>query len=119
MRSTQLALENADAIAAIPGVSCLMLGPGDMRLSLGLPMRNTGESEDPRFLAAVDRLVSVSRRHRKALMAASLKVSAVRNTWIKDFNLVLVTADFGNVINGHREDLKRVKNEIQGGRDVN
>lgn len=118
MRSTQLALENADAIAAISGVSCLMLGPGDLRLSLGLPIHNTGEFKDPKFLAAVDGLVTVSRRHRKALITVSFKVSVWRDTWIRDFNLVLVTADFFNVVNGHREDLKRAKDMMDVKSDV-
>ena len=34
---SQSALENAEAIARVPGVDCLMLGPGDLSVSCGIP----------------------------------------------------------------------------------
>lgn len=108
----QLALDNADAIAAIPGVTSIMLGPGDLRLSLGLPSRKFGERDDPRFLAAIDQLVGVSQRQRKPLMTVSFKGSATEDSWITHFNLLLMTADFVNVVKGHQRDLETVKNMI-------
>ena len=89
-----------------------MLGPGDLRLSLGLPSRKIGELDDPKFLAAIDRLVDVSQRHRKPLMTVSFKVSAKDDTWITRFNLLLVSADFVNVVQGHLKDLETAKNVI-------
>jgi 2-keto-3-deoxy-L-rhamnonate aldolase RhmA len=34
---TAAGLENAGAIAAVPGVDCLLVGPGDLSQSLGVP----------------------------------------------------------------------------------
>lgn len=52
----QLALDNADAIAAVPGVNGLMLGAGDLRVALRCPPRGAGDPEDQKILDAMRRL---------------------------------------------------------------
>lgn len=47
-----LALDNAAAIAAIPGVDVLFMGPGDLSMRLGC----TGAITDPKLRIAIDRL---------------------------------------------------------------
>ena len=56
-------IENADAIASVPGVDVVWLGQFDLSLSLGVP----GRFDDPAYRAAVDRLIEVCRRHKKPL----------------------------------------------------
>jgi 2-dehydro-3-deoxyglucarate aldolase/4-hydroxy-2-oxoheptanedioate aldolase len=56
-------IENADAIASVPGVDIVWLGQFDLSLSLGVP----GRFDDPAYQAAVDRLIEVCRRHKKPL----------------------------------------------------
>jgi 2-dehydro-3-deoxyglucarate aldolase/4-hydroxy-2-oxoheptanedioate aldolase len=56
-------VENADAIAAVDGVDCLWVGHFDLSVSLGMP----GAFDDPKFAAAIDRVVAAARRHGKAL----------------------------------------------------
>lgn len=107
-------MENADAIAATHGVDCLMLGPGDLRLSLGLPARKFGQRDDPRFLEAVNRLVEVKHRHGKPLMTISFKISAEEDSWIQHFNLLLATADFVDVVKGHQTALGTIKGTLAG-----
>ncbi|KAB8075839.1 HpcH/HpaI aldolase/citrate lyase family protein [Aspergillus leporis] len=113
-----LALDNADAIASIPGVSSLMLGVGDLRVAMKLPSRAVDGKDEPILLDAIDRLVGVSRRHRMPLAVVAFKLSAASSAWLKDFQLLLTTADFLCVVKGHREDLARIKGalaEITGG----
>jgi 2-keto-3-deoxy-L-rhamnonate aldolase RhmA len=50
MIETQAGLDQAQAIAAVPGVDALMMGPMDLSLELGIP----GELRHPRILAAYD-----------------------------------------------------------------
>jgi 2-keto-3-deoxy-L-rhamnonate aldolase RhmA len=60
---TAAGAENADAIAAVPGVDCLWIGHFDLSCSLGIP----GEFTHPKFTAAVDRVTAAANRHGKAL----------------------------------------------------
>lgn len=55
------ALENVDAIAAVPGIDLLFVGPQDLTLSLGL----VDERTHPRVREAMRHVVEVCVRHRK------------------------------------------------------
>lgn len=101
-----------------------MLGPGDLRVSLGLPSKKVGEYEHPKFLDAIDDLVTVSKRHRKPLMTVAFKVASQSNAWIKDFALLFTSADFFTLTDGFRADLKKMGDllreeevEVEGGSD--
>ncbi len=60
---TAAGIENVDAIAALDGVDCLWIGHFDLTLSLGIP----GEFDHPKFIAAVDAVVSAAKKHDKSL----------------------------------------------------
>lgn len=59
---TPQALENAEAIAAVPGVDVLFLGPGDMSLRLGC----TPAVRDPEMLEVQKKIAAACRKHGKA-----------------------------------------------------
>ena len=59
---TQEALANVDAIAAVPGVDVLFLGPGDMSLRLGC----TPAVNDPLMLEVQKKVAAAARQHGKA-----------------------------------------------------
>lgn len=59
---TPEALGNADAIAAVPGVDVLFLGPGDMSLRLGC----TAAVNDPQMLEVQKKIAAACRKHGKA-----------------------------------------------------
>lgn len=60
---TRAGVENVDAIAAVPGVDLLFIGPNDLAQSLlgYVPARG----DEPEFVAAVDKIVEAARRHGK------------------------------------------------------
>ncbi|KAL8926380.1 MAG: hypothetical protein Q9208_002923 [Pyrenodesmia sp. 3 TL-2023] len=109
-------IENADSIALTPGVSALMLGSGDLRLSLGVPWTPDGGDalNDSRFINAVTRLFEVSKTRKKALLGVSFKLPNGRGFegWIKKFGMVVVTADARSVVKGHLQDLKQAKDAL-------
>jgi 2-keto-3-deoxy-L-rhamnonate aldolase RhmA len=37
MIETAVGVQNAEAIAAVPGVDCIYVGPGDLAITMGLP----------------------------------------------------------------------------------
>ena len=59
---TPEALENAEAIAAVPGVDVLFLGPGDMSLRLG----SSPAVSDPVMLEVQRKVAAACKRHGKA-----------------------------------------------------
>jgi 2-dehydro-3-deoxyglucarate aldolase/4-hydroxy-2-oxoheptanedioate aldolase len=60
---TREGVENAEAIAALPGVDGLWLGHLDLSCSLGIP----GRFDHPDFLAASAHVAAAAKRHGKAL----------------------------------------------------
>ncbi len=61
MIETPRAVENAEAIAAVPGIDCLLMGSSDLSMELGIP----GENGHPRIQAAADTLVAACTKHGK------------------------------------------------------
>ncbi len=55
------ALENVDAIAAVPGVDIVHIGSSDLSSDLGVPGQNT----HPKVLEALERVVAACRKHGK------------------------------------------------------
>jgi 4-hydroxy-2-oxoheptanedioate aldolase len=59
---TPQALENLEAIAAVPGIDVLFLGPGDLSFRLGCG----AGVHDPRMMEVQGRLATLARQHGKA-----------------------------------------------------
>lgn len=59
---TPQALENVEAIAAVPGVDVLFLGPGDMSLRLN----SSPSVNDPQMMAAQKKVAAAAKKHGKA-----------------------------------------------------
>lgn len=56
---TRGALDAVDAIAAIPGVDALFVGPTDLSIALDVP----GQPETPLMVEAVERVIAACKRH--------------------------------------------------------
>lgn len=52
---SQRGVENAEAIASVPGVGAIFIGPSDLSISMGLP----GQREHPEVDAAINRVLEV------------------------------------------------------------
>ncbi|HEV8437511.1 MAG TPA: aldolase/citrate lyase family protein [Methylomirabilota bacterium] len=61
MLETPTAIDNADAIAAVPGVDVLLIGTNDLTLEMGIP----GRYDDDRVMKAYDTVVAACQRHGK------------------------------------------------------
>jgi len=61
MIETPKAVENAEAIAAVPGIDCLLVGSSDLSMELGIP----GENGHAKVQAAVDTVVAGCKKHGK------------------------------------------------------
>lgn len=63
MIETAEGLANVDAIAAVPGIDALYIGPADLSLALGRTQRM--DQTDPVLVAALDTILAAARRHGK------------------------------------------------------
>lgn len=61
MIETPKAVKNADAIAAVPGIDCLLVGSSDLSMEMGIP----GDTGNPKVQAAVDKVIAACKKHGK------------------------------------------------------
>ena len=61
---TRQALDNLDDILSVPGIDACYIGPYDLSCSLGFGI--PPKWDEPRYLAAFDRVLEASKRHGKA-----------------------------------------------------
>jgi len=73
MLETPNAIENADAIAAVPGIDMVHIGAIDVSSELGVP----GDLRDPRMKAAFEKVAQACRRHGKAMGVGGARGDAV------------------------------------------
>lgn len=59
-------VENAEAIAAVEGVSALMFGPGDFMADAGIPIK-LGGVPHPDFLAAMGKFSAAAAKYNRPL----------------------------------------------------
>ncbi|WP_043284337.1 HpcH/HpaI aldolase family protein [Paraburkholderia oxyphila] len=107
MIETEDALAHVEAIAAIPGVGALFLGPYDMSVALGLPPRdNDGEAA---FDHAVATIVAAAK---KAGIGAAVLSSATlfAQRAAQGFNMISTTVDLTALSQAARNDLAAARN---------
>jgi 2-keto-3-deoxy-L-rhamnonate aldolase RhmA len=61
MIETPKAVENAEAIAAVPGIDSLLIGSSDLSMELGIP----GDNGNAKIQAACDKVVAACTKHGK------------------------------------------------------
>lgn len=61
MIETPKAVKNAEAIAAVPGIDCLLVGSSDLSVELGIP----GENGHQKIQDAVDKVIAACKKHKK------------------------------------------------------
>ena len=96
---TEKAFANLESIVSVPGVDVAWMGHFDLTVSLGIP----GQFEHPRFLSAMDELVTACRRHGVApgFLPAS---SGAAIHWIqKGFRAISLGSDIGVFLQGVRD----------------
>jgi 2-keto-3-deoxy-L-rhamnonate aldolase RhmA len=86
---TPEAIDNIDAIAAVPGVDVLWLGHFDLTNFMGIP----AQFEHPLYLKAVDKMVAAAKKHNKILASMTASEAWSRDYWAKGFRLFAAGVD--------------------------
>jgi 2-dehydro-3-deoxyglucarate aldolase len=83
------AVENMEAIAGVPGVDAVLVGPYDLSASLG----KIGEVDHPDVIKAVDHVTQVCRHAGVALGIFGVSASAVKPYIDKGYTLIIAGVD--------------------------
>lgn len=90
---TAAGLENVEAIASVPGLDMLYVGPSDLGISLGREGRM--DQTDPVVVKAIDRIMDVARSNRLRTGIYCVSPAYSKSMFNKGFDLVTVASDAG------------------------
>jgi 2-keto-3-deoxy-L-rhamnonate aldolase RhmA len=103
-------VENAEQLAALPGVDCLWIGHFDLSVSLGVP----GDFSGKTFRNAIDRVVKAAEKHKKALGRLVPDVQTGVDLYRQGFDFICYSGDvwvlhdaLAEAISALREGCKR------------
>jgi 4-hydroxy-2-oxoheptanedioate aldolase len=91
-----LAVENAAAIAAVPGIDALFIGPADLCGSLGVPVG----AIEPKLIAALEKVVAVGRKTDCAVGIDCVSLEKLQLFAKMGFTLFTYGSDFGYLADG-------------------
>jgi 4-hydroxy-2-oxoheptanedioate aldolase len=92
MIETPRAVENAERIAAVPGIDVLLMGTNDLSLEMGIP----GKLDDPKLVAALDTVLGACKKHGKWPGLGGVYAKPLLGTYLaKGFKFVLCGNDLG------------------------
>ena len=107
MIETQEGLDNLDAIVSTPHLAGVYIGPADLALSLGLPPR--GDNEDPKHLAAVEKILAACKRHGVPAGIHTGGLEWSKRRLAMGFDFVTLGADSGFMMQAVSADLAAVR----------
>jgi len=110
MIESRKGIENAEAIMSVDGVTGVLIGPYDMRFSLGLP---GGDGDEPEFIGALEKICSIAKKLDKVVgtMGASEEVAKKRTA--QGFGFLLASIDFTALSDGYRMHIETVQRGIE------
>ena len=88
---TEIGLANVEEIAAVPGVDSLCIGFLDLSSFLGV----AGQTQNPKYLAAVDRIAAAGKKHGRVLGTAAPDEKFARQYVDKGFRMICFGTDVG------------------------
>jgi 2-keto-3-deoxy-L-rhamnonate aldolase RhmA len=95
---SERAVANAEAIAAVPGVDVLFVGPADLTFSMGIP----GKIQDPRFVEALTLVSAAAKRQQKAAGYLLRSVEDVAEHISLGYTFLGISTDSGVLASGIR-----------------
>jgi 4-hydroxy-2-oxoheptanedioate aldolase len=102
MLETGQGIENAAAIASVPGIDVLLIGSGDLTTDYGIP----GQVDHPRLREAYERVAEACRTHNKVLGVGGIRHNvALQGELVRlGARFVIAGTDVNYVLAGARQD---------------
>jgi 4-hydroxy-2-oxoheptanedioate aldolase len=116
MIETPKALENLDAIASVPGIDVLYIGPSDLSQALGLGPRYN--ADNPKHAETVTRIREACERH-GVTPGVHTSGNVLTNRYIREgFKMILLTTDAGGISANARRELDAVQDAVKSANAV-
>jgi 2-keto-3-deoxy-L-rhamnonate aldolase RhmA len=113
MIETPLAVENAEKIAAIPGIDALLIGTNDLALEMGIP----GQLENERLVKAVETVIAACRKHGKtAALGGVYSREPLKRYIARGIRMLLAGNDLGVLLNAATEQSAFVRSCAEPGK---
>lgn len=106
-------LKNVEAIVSLDEVSGVLVGPADLRLSLGLPVGIDGP--EPDFVDALKKIVGAAKKHGKVVGIVALGEDAIRKRAAEGFEYILSAFDAGSLMSGLATELITARRGVEAG----
>ena len=97
------ALDEIDEIAAVPGFDILFIGPGDLSISLGVPM----QTDHPVMQAAIDRVAEAAARHGKWWAIPTATPETAQKMLDRGARMVTGGGDHWYLVRGYQDSFER------------
>jgi 2-keto-3-deoxy-L-rhamnonate aldolase RhmA len=110
MAETQAAIDNAEEICAVPGVTGVFVGPGDLSVSLGLKSR----SPMPEVLAECLRKVGVACARNGLIAAGIFQGPDMHRAIDLGFRMFVAGSDRRLISEGGARQLREIRAELAG-----
>jgi 4-hydroxy-2-oxoheptanedioate aldolase len=107
MIETRQALDNLDAICAVPGIDGVYIGPSDLSLSLGC--KPVFDDVDPPVAQAIDHILARAHAHGLKAAVHNGRTDVARARLAKGFDLATVSSDARILIAGSQQILKEMR----------
>jgi 4-hydroxy-2-oxoheptanedioate aldolase len=104
---TRQAVENIEAIADVPGIDLVFVGPMDLHLSLGLPA--TLWSDSPVFLSALGRVVDACQSRGIPLGTLAPNAELAKARLADGFTFVGMGSDYGHLLAALHAQVQQLK----------
>ena len=109
MIETPKAVENAEAIAAVPGIDCLLVGSSDLSMEFGIP----GDRGHAKIQEAVDKVVAACKKHGKLPGMGGAYSDELLKLYIgKGMKLILSGNDMPMMIGAARAHQAKVRSMV-------
>jgi 4-hydroxy-2-oxoheptanedioate aldolase len=107
MIETRQALDNVDAICAVPGIDAVYIGPSDLSLSLGCTP--VFDDVDPPVAKAIDHILARAHAHGLKAGVHNGRTDVARARIAKGFNFVTISSDARLLMAGSQQIIKDMK----------
>jgi len=107
MLETPAAIEQAEAIAAVPGIDMLHIGSSDLSTEMGIP----GDYKHDRMRAAYEATARAAKAHGKAFGVGGVREDLEFQSWLLKLGMRYLTggSDVGYILSAGRRDVAQLR----------